>query len=102
ASLMIRTLIAVQNLDLGIRTTKILTARIPLATTRYSDASRRNAFLRQVLDNVQSMPGVVSGALNSGLHPMGAMAWAVRVPGNPDDDRRVLIHQVSEDYAATM
>ena len=45
ASLMIRTLFAIENLGLGIDPARILTMRIPLAEKRYPDLARRNAFL---------------------------------------------------------
>jgi predicted permease len=99
ASLMIRTLFAIQHVDLGMRPDRVLTVRVPLPETRYPDAARRNAFLREILRRTESLPGVVTVGLNTGLHPLGNMSAPVEVSGSTQQDtRRVLIHQTNENY----
>ena len=56
ASLMIRTFLAVQNVDPGFRTDRLLTMRIPLPEQRYPDRQRRIAFFQEVLRRVQRRP----------------------------------------------
>jgi len=100
ASLMIRTLFAIQNVDLGIRTDHVLTLRVPLSDKRYRDARRRAQFFQDLLPRVASLPGVEAAAVNAGMHPFfGGIQTPVEVAGAAQSDKRpVTIHQVSRDY----
>ncbi len=49
AGLMIRAVLAMQNVDFGFRTDRVLTMRVPLPEQRYPDRERRVAFFREVL-----------------------------------------------------
>jgi predicted permease len=98
AGLMFRTLLALENTDLGIRPDQVLTLRIPLSERRYPDVARRNDFLRDVLRDVEATPGVLAAGLNSELHPLGAWPLPVEIPGRPGDTRPVLFHRTSENY----
>jgi len=99
ASLMTRTLLAMQSVDLGIRPDRLLTMRIPLPEKRYSRPEQRIAFWRELLDRVGAMPGVAATGLNTGLHPLGNWGAPVEVTGATERDARpVLIHQVNPDY----
>lgn len=103
ASLMVRTLLAMQAADLGIRTDQVLTLRVPLAETRYPDAARRVAALGELLDRIRGVPGVVAVGLNTGLHPLGNWPMPVEVDGNDrPDTRTVLVHQISPEYLRVM
>lgn len=99
SALMLRTLIALQSIDLGIRADRLLTLRIPFSAQRYPDASRRVAFMEEVLRRVGSAPGVEAAAVNTGLHPFGDWRMPVEVEGNAQQDaRRVMVHQISAGY----
>jgi hypothetical protein len=103
SSLMIRTLMALENVDLGIRPDRLLTMRIPLDEQRYPNAARRVAFFREVLERVGTAPGVVAAGLNTGMHPFGNWSAPVQVAGGAQQDRRpVVIHQVNEDYTRVL
>jgi len=103
ASLMVRTLIAMQSVDLGIRTDRVLTMRIPLSEQRYPDTARRAAFFRELLRRVSEVPGVVTAGLNTGLHPFGNWNMPVEVDGNERPDTRpVMVHQVDPSYPRAM
>jgi predicted permease len=103
ASLMMRTLLALQRVDLGIRTDRLLTMRIPLPGQRYPDPARRIAFFRELLERVGAVPGVVAAGVNTGLHPFGNWRLAVDVAGGARADRRpVVVHQVSGDYTKAL
>jgi predicted permease len=100
ASLMIRTLIAMQSVDLGFQPERILTMRIPLSEQRYPEPERRNAFFQELLAKVQSVPGVLDASINTWMHPFGNWGVNVEVEGSSAaDQRRVQIHQVNESYA---
>ena len=101
AVLMVRALIALENTDLGVRTDHLLTLRIPFNDQRYSDLTRRDGFLQQLLERVRSLPGVEAAAVNTSMHPYGNLRRPVEVAGSLEaqqDRRPVTLHQVSEDY----
>jgi putative ABC transport system permease protein len=103
AGLMIRTFFAVQDVELGFRTDRLLTMRIPLPEKRYPDAPRRIAFFNDLLKRVNTIPGVSGVGLNSGVHPFGNMNAPIEVVGSSNNDTRsVLIHQINSDYIKTM
>jgi putative ABC transport system permease protein len=99
ASLMIRTLLAIQQVNLGIRTGHILTMRIPLSAERYPDAARRVLFFQELLRRVAPIPGVEAAGVNTFLHPLGNSYVPVEIPGAAHrDERPAVIHLVSQDY----
>jgi predicted permease len=99
SGLMIRTFIATENVDLGIRVDRLLTMRLPLSERRYPTPERRIAFFQELLRRVSAVPGVVAVGLNSGLHPMGSSAWPVEVDGSAQQNGQpVLVHQINPDY----
>ncbi|HYT22638.1 MAG TPA: ABC transporter permease, partial [Candidatus Polarisedimenticolia bacterium] len=100
ATLMIRTVLAIQNVNLGIRADRLLTLRVPLSTQRYPDAAHRTAFFEELLRRVEHLPGVDATGVNAGMHPFfGGMETSVEISGATQTDTRpVVIHQVSRDY----
>jgi putative ABC transport system permease protein len=103
ASLMIRTLFAIQTMDLGFQPDRILTIRIPLSDKRYPDAAKRNAFLAELLRRTAPLPGVAAVGINLGIHPFGSMDAPVEITGNSRQDTRpVLIHHINESYTKVM
>jgi putative ABC transport system permease protein len=100
ATLMVRTVLTIENENLGIRTDRLLTMRIPLSSQRYADASRRIGFFEELLRRVELLPGVEAAAMNTGMHPFfGGMETPVDIPGAAQmDTRPVLIREVSRDY----
>jgi putative ABC transport system permease protein len=100
ATLMIRTVLAIQNVNLGIRTDRVLTLRVPLSTQRYPDAARRTAFFEELLRRVELLPGIDAAGINAGMHPFfGGMETSVEISGATQTDTRpVVIHQVSRYY----
>ena len=103
ASLMIRTLFAMEDLGLGIQPSRILTVRIPLSEKRYPDAARRNIFFRELLRRTATLPGVTAVGLNAGLRPFWSIDAPVEVGGGAHQDQRpVFIHTVNEGYTKSM
>jgi predicted permease len=103
ATLMMRTVLALQDVDLGIRGDRLLTMRIPLPAQRYPDAARRTAFFQELLRRVAALPGVEAAALNTSVHPFGNWNVPVEVAGRAEPDGRpVLLHQVSADYTRAL
>jgi predicted permease len=103
ASLMIRTLLSIQGADLAFHPDRILTLRIPFAEQRYPDANRRNAFLQDVLQRMQSAPGVLAVGINTGLPPVFSWSFPVVAVGSSEtDNRAVLTQQTNADYPRVM
>lgn len=99
AGLMIRNVLAMQNAELGFRTERVLTMRVPLPEKRYPDRERRVAFFQDVLRRISAVPGVEAAGLNVGLHPLGSMSTPVEVNGVAQQDARgAMIHQTNADY----
>jgi putative ABC transport system permease protein len=103
ASLMIRTLISIQGVNLGFHPDRILTLRVPLSEQRYPTPERRAALFLDVLERIRAVPGVRAAGINWGLPPVYSPGVPVAVVGNTQTDtRRVLIHNTDEDYLNVM
>jgi putative ABC transport system permease protein len=103
ASLMIRTLVAIQGANLAFHPDRILTMRIPLTDRRYQNPERRAAFLEEVLRRIQSVPGVLAVGINAGIPTVYNWNMPVEVVGNPTQDSRpVVMHQVNDQYQKVM
>ena len=103
ASLMIRTLVSIQGANLGFRPDRILTLRIPFSDQRYPDAARRVAFLQDLLNRVQSLPGVAAVGVDTGLPPLGNWTMPVEIVGaSQQDSRPAIVDQASEGFLNAM
>ena len=103
ASLMVRTLLSIQQADLSFHPDRILTVRIPFSEQRYAETERRNAFLQDVLGRMASAPGVVAVSINSGLPPIYNWRFPIEVVGNPEQaPRPVVFQQTNADYLRVM
>ncbi len=102
ASLMLRTLFAMQSVDLGMQPEQVLTLRIPFSNQRYPTPERRIAFLREVSSRVSALPGVAAVGVNSGIHPFGNWTAPVEVTGGVQDNRPVMVDQVNAGYPAAV
>jgi len=99
SSLMIRTLLAMRDVDLGFRTDRLLTMRVPLPEQQYSTAERRNAFFQELLRRVRTVPGVVIAGLNTSVHPFANFGLPVEVgAASRRNTEPIAIHQVDADY----
>jgi putative ABC transport system permease protein len=102
SSLLVRTYLAIQDVDLGFRTDRLLTLRVPLPARNYPDAARRVAFFQDLIGRIGRLPGVAAVGLNSGLHPFGNMWTLAEVSGAPPSNEPVQVHQVNAAYTAAL
>ena len=103
ASLMIRTLLSLQDARLTVPPDRILTIRIPFSDQRYPDDARRVTFLNDLLDRVASVPGVAAVAVDTGLPPIGNWTMPVEIAGKAQQDNRpALVDQASEGFLGVM
>jgi len=88
AGLLIRSFFRMQQADLGFDSTNVLTAQLPLSDKRFPDPVRLNQHVRQILANLQALPGVRDVAFASALPLQG---WGYGMPfqiaGQPMLDR---------------
>jgi predicted permease len=103
AGLMIRTLMAMQNVELGFRADRLMTMRIPLPEKHYPEREQRVAFFQDLLRRAGALPGVVAVGLNTGVHPLGNWRMPVEVQGSAQQDSQpVVIHQINPDYTKVL
>jgi putative ABC transport system permease protein len=105
AGLLVRSFLRMQNTNNAYDPHTLLTARIPVVLTDYGEEGKRADYYRNVLSQVQSVPGVQSASLNSGI-PLGfylAMQFAVEGrPIAPSDEPRAAYSSISSNYFRTM
>ena len=102
SSLLVRTFVAIQNVDLGFRADRILTMRVPLSPAQYPDPARRAAFFQDFLLRVESLPGVAAAGVNTGIHPLGNMWAAAEIAGTQPVTDPVQVQQISAGYTTAM
>ena len=72
AGLLIRSFIALQNVDPGMRTEGVLTARVTLSGARYDNDQKTSGLFTDVLSRITAIPGVENAAAVSFL-PMAGL-----------------------------
>jgi len=103
AGLMMRSLFALQHVELGLNPVNILVARLPLPKGRYETAAEKKLFFNQVLQRVSALPGVIAATETSSLPPYGGPESDVLIPGKTHSERWDTIFQLcSEGYFKTM
>jgi putative ABC transport system permease protein len=103
AGLMMRSLFALQNVDLGLKPDHILVARTPLPKGHYETAEQKRIFFRQVLQKLSALPGVVAATETSTLPPYGGIPSEVTVPGKTHAEAwRSIFQLCSEGYFPTL
>jgi putative ABC transport system permease protein len=66
ASLMVRTFVELVNVDLGIDPSNVVTMSLRLPAYKYSSASQQVAFYRDLIQKIQSTPGVKTAGVEGG------------------------------------
>ncbi len=98
-----RTMVALQTVDLGLNPDNILVARLPLPKERYKSAAAKQQFFSQVLQRIRNLPGVVAATETSTLPPYGGIGSEVDVPGKTHSEKWRAIYQLcSEGYFPTL
>ena len=69
------------RIDLGVRTDHILTFSLPVPRTRFSQPERMFPYFQQMLGKIQSVPGVESAALTTGIPLRGWGSVPFRIAG---------------------
>lgn len=103
AGLLMRSFVAMQEVDLGLRPDHLLFARIPLPRGQYTTVAAKQQFFRLLLERVSALPGVTSATETSTLPPYGGIGTEIEVSGKTHTDTWQAIFQlVSEGYFRTL
>ncbi len=71
AGLLIRSFLRLQQVDMGFDSTNVITMGLPMAANKYTDGAQMTAYVRQVIDRLESIPGVRDVAATSALPLQG-------------------------------
>ncbi|MGC2718015.1 MAG: ABC transporter permease [Candidatus Acidiferrales bacterium] len=103
AGLLMRSFIALRDVNLGLNPDHVLVTRLPLPESQYKTADQVSAFFRVLLPRLKALPGVVDVTETSTLPPYGGLPSGVEIPGKtPESDWRTFYQLVSTDYFATL
>jgi putative ABC transport system permease protein len=85
AALLIRSLVALQRVDLGFQPENILAVFIDLPEAKYPESHHRRAFLEPLLERVRALPHIRSAGLTTGDFDLGStsMTMDISIPGRP-------------------
>jgi len=103
AGLMMRTFFALEHVDLGFNPKNLLVARIVFPNNTYTTVTQKQVFFRQVLQRIESLPGVTSATESITLPVEGSVTSEVTVPGRTHSETWIsALELVSEDYFKTV
>jgi putative ABC transport system permease protein len=71
AGLMVHSFWNITHVDMGFRTDHLLTFGLPMPTDRRPQPEQMVTFYRQILEQVQTLPGVVSASISTGMPVQG-------------------------------
>ncbi|HEY3516281.1 MAG TPA: FtsX-like permease family protein, partial [Gammaproteobacteria bacterium] len=108
AGLLVRSVIYLQNVDLGFDTNNLFTAQLTMPRGRYQEAASRDVLLEQLFDRLRVSPGVAAVTQASYAPPnfMAMMGGEFEVRGatvgEADVQAPKAINSVQPDYFATL
>jgi putative ABC transport system permease protein len=99
ASLVLRTLVKLQDTNLGYQPASVLSVQLPLPENRYATIDARNQFLSSVQERIAAIPAIHQVALNTFVHPFANWGMQVEVPGSSVHRKQVAIFsQINSAY----
>jgi putative ABC transport system permease protein len=107
AGLLINSFLRLRSVDPGFNAANLLTMKVILPRSKYPDAPRRTAFYNEMIQRVESLPGVQSAGVITNL-PLtfkgnnGGITIEGRPEPPPDEIPIVITRTVSADYFRTM
>ena len=81
AGLMVRSIVNLNNTDLGFEPEGVLTGRVLLQSADYPTQDQRRLFFQEMEDRLEAEPGVTHAALATSLPALGANMWWVMADG---------------------
>lgn len=84
AGLLIKSFLNLQRIDPGFNPDNVLTVRIPLLASKYSEPSQARAFYQQLLDRIKGLPGVAHAGVTTSIPLTGWNSiFGFEIPGRP-------------------
>ena len=103
AGLLMRSFVALMQVDLGLNPDNVLVARLPFPRGQYKTAEAKRQFFRPLLQRVYALPGVVAATETSTLPPYGGIGTEVEIAGKTHTEKWTAIFQLcSEGYFPTL
>jgi predicted permease len=108
AGLMLRSVLRLQAVDAGIRTERVISMRVALNFSKYTNAPSQAQFLSQLDERLHQIPGIrsVGGAGTFPLNDDGGFLSGVRIEGQPEVEAarlpRAEIQSASPGYFQTV
>src|SRR5882757_5210917 len=103
AGLLMRSFVALQEVDLGLNPNNILVARLPLPRGPYKTAAAKQHFFSQLLARLYALPGVVAATETSTLPPYGGIPSDIEIPGKTHAEKwNAMFQLVSEGYFSVL
>ena len=103
AGLLMRSFVALMQVDLGLNPDNILVARLPFPHGQYKTAEAKRQFFRPLLQRLAALPGVVAATETSTLPPYGGIGTEVEIPGKTHSEKWNAIFQLcGEGYFPTL
>jgi predicted permease len=106
AGLLFESLAHIYQVDPGYRPDHVLTMSVSLAPAIYDTDEKRAAFYTQLVDRVETIPGVEHASVTLTLPATGWAGTPVRIAGRPEQplNRRpiAIVEQISPDYFSTL
>jgi putative ABC transport system permease protein len=87
AGLLMRSFMALREVNVGFATDHILVARLPLPTDRYKTSDQLIGFFKPLLQRLKALPGVVDAMETSSLPPYGGERSDLEVAGKSHDEK---------------
>jgi macrolide transport system ATP-binding/permease protein len=102
AALFVRSLGAAQKTDPGFETKNLLSLSFDVGLSAY-DQARGEAFFRQVVERVATLPGVASAAVATGGPLQGTLSRSIFLEGGDENDRTLVpVNTVGPHYFETL
>ena len=99
AGLLMRSFVALRQVDLGLAPDHVLVARLPLPRERYKTVAELSGFYRALLGRLKALPGVVAATETSELPPYGGIRSEIEIPGLAHEEKWTALFQLcSEGY----
>ena len=99
AGLLMRSFVALRDVNLGLQPDHVLVARLPLPVDRYKTSDQITGFYRPLLQRLKALPGVVDATETSTLPPYGGIRSEIEVLGKTHQEKwNALFQLCSEGY----
>jgi putative ABC transport system permease protein len=99
ASLVLRTLLKLEDIHFNYRPDEVLSLQIPLLESRFPTIEGRNQTVSEIVSRVQTVPGIEAIGLNTFVHPFANWGLPVMVPGSSvHQTDPVIFSQVNSSY----